>query len=185
MGLIEKMFESKAVRMGPSRHDPSRQVATFDPEAVRALGELRRTELEKFRWLAGDWTYENSVPATRVSPAYCDVGVARFAPSDDGAWMCLIGPNERPVPLITFDPWSRLWMYVLTNGSYGILRSSGWEGDRIAFAGTMTMLGVTCEWRMAWAKDGPEEFAFVNEERTVDGRWNYIDEWRYRRKLTI
>lgn len=64
MGLIEKMFESKA---------------------VRALGELRLAELEKFRWLAGEWTYENPVPATRVSPAYCDVGVARFAPSDDGA----------------------------------------------------------------------------------------------------
>ena len=102
-----------------------------------------------------------------------------------GRSVCMIGPNERAVPLITFDPWSRLWMYVLMNGSYGILRSSGWEGDRIAFIGTMTMLGVTCEWRMAWTKAGPDEFAFVNEERSVDGRWNYVDEWRYRRKRTI
>lgn len=41
MGLIEKMFESKA---------------------VRALGELRLAELEKFRWLAGEWMYETRCP---------------------------------------------------------------------------------------------------------------------------
>jgi hypothetical protein len=185
MGLIERMFETKAVRMGPSRHEPARQVATFDPEAVRALADFRRAELEKFHWLAGDWTYENPVPATRVSPAYCDVGEARFTMSDDGAWMCAIGRDDRPVPLITFDPWSRLWMYVLTNGSYGILRSSGWEAHRIIFNGTMTMLGVTCEWRMAWEKRGQDEFSFVNEERSADGTWNYIDEWRYRRKRAV
>jgi len=41
VGLIEKMFESKA---------------------VRALGELRLAELEKFRWLAGEWMYETRCP---------------------------------------------------------------------------------------------------------------------------
>ena len=185
MSLIETMFQTKAVRMGPSRHDPSRQVATFVPEAIRALHEARTAELQQFGWLPGEWSYENAVPATRVSPAYTDVGVVRFAFNGDGTWICMIGRDERPVPLITFDPWSRLWMYVLTNGSYGILRSTGWDGDRITFTGTMTMLGVTCEWRMTWEKAGLEEFAFVNEEQGADGRWNYIDHWRYRRKHAI
>lgn len=182
MGLIEKMFETNAVRMGPSRHDPSRQVATFDADAVRALAASRASELSKFAWLEGDWTYENEVPATRVSPAYCDVGVARFARSDDGMWICMMTSDGRRIPLITFDPWSRQWMYVLTNGSYGVLRSPGWEHDAIAFTGTMTMLGVTCQWRMTWMTRRPDEFSFINEEQANDTTWNHIDVWRYRRK---
>src|SRR5436190_1911054 len=97
MGLIEKMFETGAVRMGPSRHDPSRQVATFDLAAVGRLGAVRKTELERFRWLHGSWTYENPVPATRLSPEYCDVGRAVFAPSADGAWICTVAPDGRQI----------------------------------------------------------------------------------------
>jgi hypothetical protein len=96
--------------------------------------------------------------------------------SDDGAWVCMIGRDECPGPPITFDPWSRLWMCVLANGSYGVLRSSGWRRDSIVFTGTMTMLDVTCEWRMTWTKEGQEKFAFVNEEQGAKGRCNYIDE---------
>ena len=184
MGLIEKMFETGAVRMGPSRTDPSRQVATFDPAAIGRLAADRRTALEAFRWLEGAWTYENPVPATRLSPAYCDVGTAVFAPDSGGSWICRVAPDGQAIPLITFDPWSQQWIYVLTHGSYGVLRAPGWQDDRIAFTGTMTMLGVTCEWRMTWTRHDPDAFAFVNEERAPDGSWSYIDEWRYRRTTT-
>jgi len=30
-------------------------------------------------------------------------------------------------------------MYVLLEGAYGILRSAGWNGDRMAFEGEMAM----------------------------------------------
>ena len=80
---------------------------------------------------------------------------------------------------ITFDPFSRQWIYVLTRGAYGMLRSAeGWTGHSIAFIGTMTMLGPTREWRMTWRRDGRERFSFVNEE-CLDGQWTYIDEWRF------
>jgi hypothetical protein len=71
---------------------------------------------------------------------------------------------------------------MLTSGSYGILRSPGWEGRRIAFTGAMTMIGIDREWRMTWTRDGDDTFGFVNEERLADGSWSYIDEWRYQRK---
>jgi len=35
--------------------------------------------MEKIRWLAGEWNYENRVPAIRLSPAYYDVGSCRFS----------------------------------------------------------------------------------------------------------
>jgi hypothetical protein len=43
----------------------------------------------------------------------------------------------------------------------------------------MTMVGVTCDWRMTWSRNGNDAFTIVNEERAADGRWVYIDEWRY------
>jgi hypothetical protein len=185
MGLIEKMFESKVVRMGPSRNDPSRQVATFNPDAIRALASRRSSELNTFRWLIGQWTYENPVPATPVSPEYCDVGSATFKESADAMWICMVGPDGREFPLLTFDAWSNQWIYVLTNGAYGILRSPGWTGNDIAFRGAMTMVGVNCEWRMTWTRRDNDAFSFVNEELAPDGSWIYIDEWQYRRKPEI
>jgi hypothetical protein len=168
--------------MGPSRSDPARQVATFDPKTVARLAALRKSEMNTFRWLAGVWTYENRVPATPVSPAYCDLGSARFAESADGTSICMVGHDGRQTPILAFDPWSRRWMYMLTNGSYGILRSQGWRGHQMTFVGTMTMIGIDCEWKMTWTRNGDDEFAFVNEEKFADESWNYIDGWRYRRQ---
>jgi hypothetical protein len=181
MALIERLFAEGTVVMGPSRTAPGRQVATLDSGRIIALNAARSEALEKFRWLAGDWEYENPVPATSLSPAYCDAGRASFAPSEDGRWLCMVGPGGRLTPVITFDPWSQTWIYVLTNGSYGLLRSRGWDGDEIVFTGLMTMIGIECEWRMRWMKSGEDAFGFVNEERAADGSWLYIDEWRYRR----
>jgi hypothetical protein len=180
-GLIETLFSRRIVRMGPSRHDPARSVATFDLDAVAKLAAERAREMERIGWLAGDWTFENPVPATRLSPAYCDHGSASFTASDDGMFMCMVGRDGRQMPLLTFDPWSRRWIYMLTSGSYGILRSPGWEGERIVFTGLMTMIGIDCEWRMTWTRQGENAFGFVNEEHAA-GSWRYIDEWRYLRK---
>jgi hypothetical protein len=188
MSLIETLFSENIVRMGPSRVDPARQVATFDPDVAGRLATLRASAMDTFRWLAGEWSYENPVPATRLSPAYCDAGSATFAVSSDGSAMCMVRPGDaegasgRHVPFLVFDPWSRRWMYMLTQGSYCTLRSPGWDGNRIVFTGAMTMIGIDCEWRMTWTRRGDDEFTFVNEERLADGSWAYIDEWRYVRK---
>jgi len=182
MPLIERLFADGIVRMGPSRHDASRQVATLDRSRLAALAAVRTAEFDRFRWLAGDWTYENPVPATPISPPYCDVGVASFGVSEDGRWIGAVVENGRLQPMITFDPCSRTWMYLLTNGSYCLLRSPGWNRNELVFTGLMTMIGIECEWRMRWTKISHDEFGFVNEERLADGSWAYIDEWHYRRR---
>jgi hypothetical protein len=180
--LIERLFSEGWMLMGASRVDPGRQVAVLNPERFATLAADRSAELARFAWLVGDWTYENRVPATAVSPAYCDVGSTTFAVSPDGKWFCAQYPDGRQLPLITYDPCSRQWMYVLTQGSFGLLRSPGWIGDRITFTGLMTMIGVECDWRMTWTKESGGTFGFVNEERLADGTWAYIDEWTYHRK---
>ncbi len=179
--LIEELFAKGIMTMGPSRVDPSRRVGVFAPQAIAGIAAARAAEIERFRWIAGEWNYENSVPETRMSPAYTDIGKQRFAVTDDG-WVCMLSPDGAQYRFLTFDPFSRQWIYVLTRGSFGMLRSrEGWTGERIAFSGLMTMIGIECEWRMTWTRIGRDEFRFVNEERTADGSWAPIDEWRFLR----
>ena len=181
--LIEELFSRGVMTMGASKADPARQVGVFRPEAVAALPALRAAEIGKFRWIAGEWSYENRVPATRCNPAYTDIGTQRFSLGEKGAWICSVAPDGREGRLITYDPFSRQWIYVLTQGSYGMLRSAeGWTDDRIVFTGRMTMLGIDCEWRMTWTRHSDDVFGFVNEELDAGSHWQYIDEWHYRRK---
>ena len=183
--LMEELFSRGIMTMGPSRIDPARQVGVFNPEFLTGLPALRAAEMEKFRWIAGEWSHENAVPATRFSPAYTNVGTSRFSLCENGSWICAVRPDGREVPHITFDPFSRQWIYLLANGAYGILRSSeGWTGDRIVFTGLMTMIGVNCEWRLTLHRKCPDEFSFINEERGPDGAWLYIDQWHLQRKTT-
>lgn len=181
--LIERLFSTGIMKMGPSRVDPQRQVGVFNPAALAGIPVLRAAELAKFRWIVGEWSYENAVPATAFSPAYTDIGSARFTFNEKSNWICMGAPDGEEFPNITFDPFSKHWIYLLTKGSYGMLRSAeGWIGDRIAFTGLMTMVGINLEWRMTWNRLGPDNFSFVNEESTPDGFWAYIDEWRFQRK---
>ena len=182
--LMEELFSRGIMTMGPSRTDPERRVGIFQPDFVAGLPALRASEMEKFRWLAGEWNYENEVPATRVSPAYTDIGSCRYSFCEKDTWICMIAPDDgRETRLITFDPFSRQWIYVLMHGSYGILRApEGWVGDSIVFSGLMTMIGINCEWRITWTKTGNDQFRFINEERGENDTWAYIDEWLFRRK---
>jgi hypothetical protein len=50
------------------------------------------------------------------------------------------------------------------------------------FVGSMTMVGINCEWRITWAKQHQDSFGFTSEELLGDGSWAYIDEWRFTRE---
>ena len=179
--LIEELFARGTMIMGPSPRDPSRQVGTFPPGLIPKITSIRSTEMERFRWIAGEWNFENVVPATRLSPAYSDAGAKRFSISEDG-WVGMVSQDGRLQRLITFEPFSGQWIYVLTRGAFGMLRSKeGWIENQIIFLGTMTMLGIDCDWRMSWTRVSDNEFYFINEQKLPDGAWFYIDEWRFRR----
>ena len=178
--LIEELFMNGTMIMGPSRSDPSREVGVLAPSVLAGFADRRATELERFNWIAGTWSYENVVPSTRVSPAYRDSGTLRFAL--DGGWVCTVADGGTRTRWITFDPLSGRWFYVLTGTSFGLLRSSGgWTDAGISFSGPMTMIGLEREWRMTWITMGLDAFKFVNEERVASGEWTYIDEWRFSR----
>ena len=183
MTLIEELFAKGVMTMGPSKSDPARQVGVFRPEAMSQLPAVQAAEMENLRWIAGEWSYENHVPASPLNPAYVDGGCSRFSFCEKDAWICAVAPDGKELRLMTFDPFSRQWIYMLARGSYGMLRSGqGWAEDQIVFEGAMTMIGIDCEWRMTWKKETEDAFGFINERRGTDGLWEYIDEWQFVRK---
>jgi hypothetical protein len=133
-------------------------------------------------WLAGAWNGENKVPATKHNPAYVDRTTYTYQVCENGSWICLVDARGRERPHITYDPFSNKWIYVLAEGAFGILRSSGWNAATLEFAGPMLMLGAEREVRQVWTKLNDDEFRFVNEERASNGEWVLTDEWIMRRK---
>jgi hypothetical protein len=181
--LMEELFSRGTMTMSPSRTDPTKQVGSFPPELLKSLPALRAAEMQKFSWLAGEWNYENRVPATRHNPAYTDSGVGRFALGENGAWICRVAPDGALVRHITFDPFSKMWFYLIAQGAYCLLRSrDGWQDNTIEFTGPMTMLGLDRDWRLRWTKHSNDSFSLVNEELSSEGEWLYIDEWHFTRK---
>ena len=116
--LMQELFSRGIMKMGPSRVDPARQVGVFNPDFVSGLPALRSAEMEKFRWIAGEWSHENEVPATDLSPEYSDIGSTRFSFNKNSGWINLVASNEKETPYMTFDPFSKQWIYVLIQGSY-------------------------------------------------------------------
>ena len=102
--LIERLFYTGIMQMGPSRIDPNRQVGVFNPEAIRDLPAQRVAEMQKIAWLAGEWDFENLVPATSASPAYTDIGMCRYALCDNNTWLSAVAPDGRETRMITSTP---------------------------------------------------------------------------------
>jgi hypothetical protein len=179
--LIEDLFRRGIMTMGPSRHDPSNTVGGFNKDFAAKLPALRKEAMETLRWMVGEWDSVNTVPATSQNPAYAETGTGVLTLCEKENWICR-GREGSQKPYITFDPFSRQYMYVLTEGAYGILRSPGWQDQSLVFTGHMTMIGVDCEWRLTLTKRSDDEYHFLNEEQLPDGRWARIDEWLFTRK---
>jgi hypothetical protein len=180
--IIEELFGKGVMVMGPSRDDPKNLVGVFNREQVIKLGPMRKKEMERVKWLAGTWSAENKVPATKHNPAYTERLTYTYSVCENGSWICLVDARGKERPHITFDPFSGKWVYILAEGAFGILRSTGWEEAKIEFMGRMLMLGVDREIRQLWNKVSDTEFRFVNEEKDASGRWLLTDEWVMRRK---
>lgn len=175
------IFE-QLVSRGLMALDPKRNVLAFNLSALARFPAIRQQRIAEFKWLIGDWAFENHVRATPTTPAYTDTYYYTYALADDGARYTVSGHGAKARPYLTFDPFSNRWMMTFTEGLFGVLQSNGWDGDSIVFSGPLTMLGIDCELRQTITKKGPDEFHILNEEKLADGSWREADEFFCRRK---
>ena len=175
------LFE-QLVRRGLMAYDPDRKVLTFNLPVIAKLPAIRRQKMEEFKWLIGEWVFENHVRATPTTPAYVDTYSYSYELAEGGTRYTVSGHGATRRPYLTFDPFSNRWMMTFTEGLFGVLQSDGWQGDTMVFTGPLTMLGVDWELRQAISKRGPDEFHIRNEEKLADGTWRETDEFFCRRK---
>lgn len=176
--LIFEQFVSR----GLMSFDPDRKVLALNLAVIAKFPAIRQQRIEEFKWLVGEWSFENHVRATPTTPAYTDTYFYTYELADNGTHFTVSGHGAKARPYMTFDPFSNRWMMTFTEGLFGVLQSDGWQGDAIIFAGPLTMLGVDCELRQTITKKGANEFHIVNEEKLLDGTWRETDEFFCRRK---
>ena len=164
------IFEQLVAR-GLMAFDPNRKVLAFNLPALAKFPAIRQQKMEEFKWLIGEWAFENRVHATPTTPAYTDTYFYAYNLSDDGTRFTVSGHGAKARPYLAFDPFSNRWMMTFTEGLFGVLQSNGWQGDAIVFTGLLTMLGVDCELRQTITKKSSDEFHILNEEKLRDETW--------------
>ena len=175
------IFEQLVAR-GLMAFDPNRKVLAFNLPALAKFPAIRQEKIEGFKWLIGEWAFENHVRATPATPSYVDTYFYTYDLADDRTRYTVSGHGAKARPYLTFDPFSKRWMMTFTEGLFGVLQSDGWRGETIVFTGPLTMLGVDCETRQTITKKSSDEFHILNEEKLPDGTWHETDEFFCRRK---
>lgn len=176
--LMEQLFARGTMAM-----DQEKNTAIVPPAVLARAVAASKAELARFRWLEGEWTVINSVPATKRSPAYTGTVRYTFQVCEDETTICL-SYADRNVPFLRFDGLASRWISLMPQrgGTYGFLQSEGWKGESIVFEGRLLMLGVDWQVRQTWTRRGPDEFRMENRERTPRGAWRFADEFVYRRR---
>ena len=127
---------------------------------------------EGLGYFVGDWSASARDPGdgSTVVVSY------KVAPALDGAW--LAGEAESAdLSLRSRDVWGRdpatgevMRTIFDKSGVYGVVRSRGWEGDRLVLEGEARSKGGTIRVRETISRVGPGEFTAV-WEALRDGVW--------------
>jgi hypothetical protein len=175
--MFEHLFNSGVMKI-----DPGRKVGVFNLEVISKFPALRKAEMEKIRWMEGDWNAENSVRATRVSPAYVDTYPYTYRFCEDGATLCIVRGGKE-VPNITYDAFSRKWLLLMPGrGAFGMLTSAGLVRrlDRVHRSYSHAGLRV----RPAHDAHPPHRSRILHVESRAqpDGTWTLVDDWVFRKR---
>src|SRR5579864_6556583 len=68
-----------------SRDDPKRNVLAFNLPVIARFPAIRQERIGEFKWMIGDWAFENHVRATPTTPAYTDTYYYTYELADSGS----------------------------------------------------------------------------------------------------
>ncbi|WP_432837375.1 hypothetical protein [Dactylosporangium sp. CA-092794] len=145
--------------------------------------DARLRELDYF---VGAWQAAGRFHETPFGPAK-PIAMRIVASSEDrGFWRVVrteeLPSADNPTPLTA----RYLWGYDAaagefvaewfdSNGGRATQRSAGWDGDRLAFLGAMTMGGYTVPLRDTFTRSGPDRYHHIGEV-DLGGGWQAVDD---------
>ena len=147
-----------------------------------ARSRLTPPEMASLDWLVGRWTGTVKAFATPSSPEKTLVaGEETFQYFPDSNMLWHRNAKEGPftlVPEIGFDPFSRVWVIYVGAAPrmWGVLTADGWDGNRLAFIGDVTIFGVKARLRRTMVKTSETELEILNDEQFEPGTpWVPVD----------
>jgi hypothetical protein len=138
-------------------------------------------EMANLKFFDGSWTCEGKLEASPMGPAGTNKSTVRSHSDLGGFWQSgmvkstgssMPGATMEGMFHMTYDAGSKQYvmLWVDNMGAYAQEMSSGWEGDKLAFAGDMAMGGKKMAVRDTFTKgaDGSLVHAW---EAQMDGKW--------------
>jgi hypothetical protein len=154
------------------------------PDAA-VLNRATSAEMESLGWLVGRWTGTVKVFATPTLPERSGIAgeeYFEFVPDSNMLWTRNAKEGSSTfTPEIGFDPVSRVWiLYLIGPSAWGMSTSLGWDGNRLAFIGDVTIFGVTARLRHTLVKVSENEMEIVNDEQLgTDTTWVPVDAYHF------
>jgi hypothetical protein len=136
-------------------------------------------EMSNVKWFDGNWTCAGNAEPGPMGPGGKTTSTVKSHVNLGGFWQSgMVRSSMANMPAmegmfhITYDPGPKqyvmLWMDNM--GGYSKETSSGWEGDKIAFGGSMAMGGKEMQVRDNFTKTGPASMKH-DYEGQMDGKW--------------
>jgi len=175
---------------------PSRQQPTLyerialklarDPRLAQRLA-MPPAELERAKWLLGQWEVSARVFATASTPERRSQGSSRIDQALGKAWIRFDDTyaDGSDLTFLTFNAITQRWVSVTIDGTGNAVTTQGTGSidHRLVFTGPpVSIVGETVRLRQTMEKRSDGEFHVLNEERLADGRWVALDEYSYRKK---
>ena len=152
---------------------------------VAVLNRATSAEMGSLGWLVGRWTGTVKVFATPTLPERSGIAGEEnfeFVPDSNMLWTRNAKEGSSTfTPQIGFDPVSRVWiLYLIGPFAWGMSTSLGWDGNRLAFIGDVTIFGVTARLRHTLVKVSENEMEIVNDEQLgTDTTWVPVDAYHF------
>ena len=144
-------------------------------------------ELQRMRWMLGQWNVEAVVFATPTAPQRTEHGKALITFVNDGTWLQMADAypaGNQDLGFLTYNIVSRRWISVGLDsvGNAVISTASSWEGNRLVLqAPHVEILGVVTTLRQTLSKQDDDHYSLLNEEQLPSGAWVKLDEYHYQR----
>jgi hypothetical protein len=126
-------------------------------------------ELANVKYFAGSWKCSGNAPASPFGPAHKSESTMTLKLDLDGFWYAGMmteaktASNPHPVKGMVhlgYDPAAKKYVMVWVDnfGSWATETSSGWEGDRMVWAGEQNVMGEKAYALDTFVKRGPDQY---------------------------
>lgn len=154
-----------------------------DPALAARLGKPG-PEMDRVRWLLGEWNVVAEVQASRKATEP-ERGISRVTLQLGGTalqYQDTYPSGTQDMGFLLYSPATKSWVAIgLDSLGNAVTTIGDVQADRMVFEGDVLVLGVPTHLRQTFQREGADAYLLTNEERSA-GRWIPLDTYRYTRR---